>query len=72
MKKQRYRQELNMILPCRSSSLTLKKRQKITITDSDDVKGRQLTPKDPFEKDKVDSKKVKTKNNLGPGDPSDR
>ena len=72
MTKQRFRQELIMILSCSCSSLTVKKRQKITITDSDDVEGRQLTPKDPFEKDKIYSKKVKTKSNLGRGDPGGR
>ena len=42
----RYRQELNMISPYRSSLSTHKKRQKNKNTDSDDVKRRQLTPKD--------------------------
>ena len=60
-----------MILPGKCSSITLKKRKKRTKTDFDDYEGRQLTPKDPSEKDKLDSKKVKRKSNLGRGDPSD-
>ena len=39
-----YRQEFNMISPYRSSLNTIKRRQKITNTDSDNVERRQLTP----------------------------
>ena len=65
----RSRQELNMISTNRSS-IKIHKKQKITNKDSDDVKRRQLIPKDPTENDKHVIEKVNAKNSLGDGDPN--